>query len=815
VAKLQSHDIINTESDVTEYIPFTKHVTPSIIGTTSGYYIAVWKIGGRSHEAVSQEDVIAWKEEQNNLLRGIATENTMFWSYVIKRNVDEYMHSDFPLKFARDYDQKYKLGFTEGTQRVCDLYLAVGYRPSVDKVLSFMSKFDTLSIKDKLERQAESISRLDEINRRIKQAFGRRYDATLLTTYEHNGFAYSEPKEFIGRLINGEHRRMPVTANNIFEDVNTNRILFAPHGEVGEIRLANKTKYFGMVEIVGYPNPTEPGHLNMLLSANFELTLAQSFVPMSRAAARGFLEKQIMYMVDSNDPVQDEIDAMRVALGQVVAGEFVLGEHHSTIVTYGKSVAQVRDQNADLLDMLSDAGLTGGYVDKALEAGWWSQLPGVLKYRPRPAGITSKNFLGFSSFHNFMSGKAAGNPWGQAVTMLKTVTGSPLYFNFHHTPKGEDSVGKRVLGNTMYIGMSGTGKTVNVGHTLIQSTKYNQRAVCFDKDQGLSVLVRALGGKYFPLSIGARTGWNPLQLELTIKNTVFLKVWLKMLIETPSEPVTHADNVAIHKALMALKRHPIHMRSLSILVQNLPNPLSDDPNERPSVAARLAKWVGSGDYAWIFDNPTDMLSLETHSIYGFDITEFLDTPEIRSPMMMYLLYRTESMIDGTPFQYIFDEYWKPLEDPFFQYLIKNKQKTIRKQNGMNIFASQEPEDALNNPIHATLISQIATFVFLPNPRARKKSYMEGFNLTEREFEIIKGLGEDSRMFLIKQGDTCAIGQLDLSHMEDELLILSGSTDAAEVCDSVIESCGTENPDVWIPQYNRRMKALRKRSGTDD
>lgn len=94
------------------------------------------------------------------------------------------------------------------------------------------------------------------------------------------------------------------------------------------------------------------------------------------------------------------------------------------------------------------------------------------------------------------------------------------------------------------------------------------------------------------------------------------------------------------------------LRRLSFLIQFLPNPHLSNYNAHPSVHARLLKWCEGGDYGWLFDNPHDALDLSTHQIYGFDITEFLDNLETRTPVMMYLLYRTEGMIGGQRFMYI-------------------------------------------------------------------------------------------------------------------------------------------------------------------
>lgn len=123
------------------------------------------------------------------------------------------------------------------------------------------------------------------------------------------------------------------------------------------------------------------------------------------------------------------------ALNSLMSGQFVMGEHHATVTVFGDTAEQVRQHISATTAMLADVALVPKTLDLALEAGWWAQLPANWKYRPRPAPITSLNFLSFSPFHNYMSGKPTGNPWGPAVTILKTVSKTPVYFNFHPRPR--------------------------------------------------------------------------------------------------------------------------------------------------------------------------------------------------------------------------------------------------------------------------------------------------------------------------------------------------------------------------------------------
>lgn len=70
--------------------------------------------------------------------------------------------------------------------------------------------------------------------------------------------------------------------------------------------------------------------------------------------------------------------------------------------------------------------------------------------------------------------------------------------------------------------------------------------------------------------------------------------------------------------------------------------------------------------------------------------------------------------------------------------------------------------------------------------------------------MIKNLGEDSRRFLIKQGGDSAIAQLNLQGFDEELLVLSGTPDNAQVVEDIIEEVG-ENPEVWLPLFYQRAR----------
>jgi type IV secretion system protein VirB4 len=221
---------------------------------------------------------------------------------------------------------------------------------------------------------------------------------------------------------------------------------------------------------------------------------------------------------------------------------------------------------------------------------------------------------------------------------------------------------------------------------------------------------------------------------------------------------------------------------------------------------------------WVFDNPEDTIDLEKAAIIGFDYTDIIDNPEVRVPVINYLLHRLEALIDGRPLVYVMDEFWKILDGKGgLKEFAKNKQKTIRKQNGLGIFATQSPEDALASDIAASLIEQTATMVLLPNPNASREDYIDGLKLTEAEYEVVVSLDERSRCFLVKQGHASNVCQLNLRGMDDALAVISASTDNIEIMHEVLAREAERHgvmvdmlrPEQWLDAFYENRKGSGK------
>jgi type IV secretion system protein VirB4 len=406
-------------------------------------------------------------------------------------------------------------------------------------------------------------------------------------------------------------------------------------------------------------------------------------------------------------------------------------------------------------------------------------------------------------FHNYPMGRAAGNHWGDALTVLITSARSPYYFSLHASDPGDPDGGSRKdTGHTLICGPTGSGKTVLIGFLISMLARQDVTQIVFDKDRGLEILVRALGGEYLPLRNGTPTGFNPLQLPVTPVNVEFLKTWLHELCAMQGGNAMTAGSVRdlsdLDQALRGTLALDASARRLSRLVEFL------DPTDPEGLHARLSRWCesGRGEYAWVFDNPVDTLAsrLPDRSVIGFDVTEFLDHALTRAPITLYLFHLVRQLLDGRKLVCWMDEFWRLLADPAFEAFAKDGPKTWRKLNGVMCLATQSASDVLQSPISRTLVEQTPTKIFFPNADASFQEYTEGFGLTSQEFRLLKEqLEPGSRMFLVKQAHHSVVCQLDLKDFDGELKVISGRVAEVTRMSELIRARGAD-PAAWLPIF---------------
>lgn len=791
------------EVPVAGFVPYSSHLTDTIIRTREGDFLRIFRLEGIAFETADPVDILARHEGFNSLVRSFGTGNVALWSHRISRRVSDRFDARYANGRIDAMADAYYDGFAGYRMMARGQYLSVIYRPARTKTGRLLRQAPrTLDAIREAEHAA--IKALDDLGRDVMQSLAR-YRPEPLGTYQHNGREYSRALEFLGYLLNRVWERVPVPSGRIADALPTSRLFFG--GEKLEFRTGNGHQYGVMLDLKDYPQTSEPGMLNGLLYGNFEFIETQSFSVLDRAGAKTVLERQRGRLIAGEDAASSQIAAMDQALDGLVNGTFVLGEYHYSLAVFGETPAEAERAASMARATLQDAGFQAARVDLVADAAWFAQLPANWRYRTREASLSSRNFCGLSGFHNFMSGKRNGNPWGEAIAILKSPSGQPVYLNCHVTPEDRDSFDAKALAHTLIVGQAGSGKTALEMFLLAMLTKYGVSIALFDKDRGCEIAIRWMGGTYLRMKRGESTGLNPFWLEPTPGNIDF---WVRVVtrcVTRADRPLTTKQESDIWTAVQAVAGMPKEVRRLSMVLQLLPKDGED------SLYERLAKWCRPGRLGWVLDNATDQIagSMAQSQIFGFDDTELIDDLEIAPLVTMTMLHYTDLKIDGNRFVVVLAEFWKRLQSDVYTSFAEDMQRTGRKENTFAIYDTQSPAEVIASPAAKALIGQMATVVYLPNPTADAADYIDGFKLSKAEFDIVRHLGETSRRALMKQGSRSCVVTLDLSGLKvgegEAIDILSGSKDNVELLDEIRAEVG-DDPQAWLPVFQQRLDARR-------
>ena len=783
-------DYCDREVGMSSFIPYVHHWDRETIVTSDNSLMQVIKLDGFSFETADDEDVDMKKMVRNSLLKSMTESTFAMWFHTIRRRKSGYPGGEQPEGFARYLDELWHRKHESHDTYVNELYITIIRRNEAEKSAILDNLFARLNQGGDASavRKQSFLDKHKELSEAIYRVLAtlKDYGPRVLGARETDHGVFSEPMEFLGRLVNCGSWQPMLYPNMPINQYLPNRRLYFGSRAV-EARGNADTHVAGMISIREYSPATAAGMMDSFLQLPMEFIISQSFVCSNRQDNIGKMQLKQRQMMNAQDVAISQVAEISDALDMAMSGHVAFGEHHLTVMCMEEDGKQLEKSLSMAIAELVNVGINPAREKWVLEQCYWAQLPGNYSFVCRGSRIHTLNLASFAALHNYPVGRITGNHWGDAVTVLNTTSGTPFYFNFH----------ARDVGHTTIIGPTGAGKTVLMNFLTAQAQKFNPRTFLFDKDRGAEIFVRALGGQYTMLEPSKPCGFNPLQLPDTHEHRNFIAEWLKALVSANGETLSAYETQIIAQAVDGnFKLDPKDRR-----LRNIAAFLGLE--EPGSLSSRLRPWHGEGQYARMFDNEQDIIDFHSDTLFGFEMGHLLNDKMTIVPTLLYLFHRIQMSLDGTPTIIILDEAWALLDNPVFAIKIKDWLKTLRKLNGMVVFATQSVEDAVRSTISDTLIQQTATQIFLPNQKATEL-YKQAFMLSDREYNLLKTTDPGSRYFLVKQGKDVVVARIDLSGMEDAINILSGRAETVGILDKVLQEHGND-PNEWIPLFMQRVK----------
>ena len=785
-ARDKNRSIEMKEKSFSHMLPYTYHYNENTILTKNNEMMSVIKLEGFAFQTADDEDVDSKKTLRNNLFKGMAADGLSLCVHTIRRKFAAFPEGEFNNIFTEMLNEQWKKKHGPDRTFINEYYLTVIKQMPKDPMAMMRKIFGNIfpSVFDNTKMLQEAYADLAEVRDRLVNGL-MSYKAKLLGIRKTEDGYFSEICEFLGRIANVCYeQQMLVPRGSISKYINTQRIYFG--SKAIEVFGPNYHKFAGIISIKEYRPQTYAGILDGFLSMPSEFIITQTYTFTDRQKAISKMQLQQRRLQQSEDVAISQTMEINEALDLAMSGAFGFGLHHLTVMCIANDLKSLDDACSQAVVQFSNVGIAAIRENINMEPCYWAQFPGNASFAVRKATINTLNLAGFVSFHNYPTGKYKGNHWGNACTVLDTTSGTPYFFSFH----------ARDVGHTMIIGPTGGGKTMLLNFLTAQAQKFKPRLFFFDKDRGAELFIRAINGSYTIINPGLRCNFNPLFLPDTPENRNFLIEWLTILVSTHGEIVGADDTAKLAAAVDGIYRLPKQERLLHNLAPFLGLEVGN------SLSVRLKMWHSDGAKAGIFDNDTDMLDFSTNRTFAFDMAEIMKDPIALSPVMLYIFYKINQSLDGSPTMVVMDEAWALIGNKVFAPKIKDWLKVMRKLNAFCVFATQSVEDAAKSEISDTLVQQTATQIFLANLKATN-AYREVFMLSQRELALVKTTDPSSRFFLLKQDQDGVVARANMSGMDDMINTLSGRTDLCLMVDQIRKEYGDDSAK-WLPIYFEKL-----------
>ena len=806
---------LNAHITLDRYIPYSSHIHPHVIRNRNGDLVATWELGGSGFECEDEHHLTLMTSHFNNLIRTYEGQPVTFYIHRIREPYQDAFAADSGIPFADEVAERYYRTIEQQPFWRHRLFFTLCYTP-----LSTLEKKLMKTHSGRVNNQVleGALKVMLEHHQALHSALSR-YVATPLGVYEKKGRVCSSQLAFYHRLISGRWQNVAVTKSPFYHTLSTPDLFFST--DTAECQTVEGSRYFRSLEIKDYSPETYTGLLDALLYAESEYVLTQSFTCMARDEAQKHIRLAEKRLHSTDDDALSQREELTVLRDLLQSGHVSCGKYHFSLLVSSASADRVVRETSALAQPLADLGIMTSLSTLSLPAAYLAQLPGVCKLRPRLVVVSSQNYADMCSLHNFHPHKRDGNPWGEAIAILKSPGGGGYYLNLHDGQAGRDEFNEKTPGNTAIIGKTGSGKTLLM--TMMQQLmqKYRKPAtfspsaatrrlttVYFDKDRAAEMAIRQMGGRYFRIRAGMPSGLNPFSLPPTKRNISFIKRLVRMLCRRNGKPLDPRDEERISTAVdIIMLDYPPEYRRFGItrMLEVLPEPPTQEARTN-GLRIRLKQWAQGGEFGWAFDNEKDTFDISDADNFGIDGTEFLDDDDICGPVTFYLLYRVTSLLDGRRLVMFMDEFWKWLADAEFSRFALNMLKVIRKLNGIFVAATQSPDEIVRHPIAPAIIEQCSTQIFLANPKASRSDYVEKLKIPESVYDLVRNLdpGEHYMVVLktpLRAGETrpfVAMAKMDLSGVGNFSKILSGSEDNLKIFDGLWQE-GME-PDEWKERF---------------
>lgn len=421
---------------------------------------------------------------------------------------------------------------------------------------------------------------------------------------------------------------------------------------------------------------------------------------------------------------------------------------------------------------------------------YFSFFPSRSNINARIRTQTSSVISTLCTFENDILGFKS-NRWGdRPVTILRHLSGSPYFFNFH------ESSSKDAAGHTLVIGGTGYGKTTLMQFLMLNLFKYNINIFAMDKLRGMHNFANYIGGEYHDLELDGFK-LNPFSLEDTAENNGFLKSWLGEMgeIGRGEHELRNIIGNTIAQIRDTQRSDYDHIFTLKDFYDSL-----QFPNSQEDLKVRFKDYLGG-----LFDNTQDALNFDRQlSILNMD--SILKDKKNSALCALYLFHKIKNISKNSNkgFFIWIDELRDYLNDENMCNAIIEAIMEIRKVNGVWAGGVQNLDFFKNISNADAFIENMTNIIIFPTTNANTLEKMEAqLSLTGSEINFLRNATKSSRQVLLKRKEESAILEINFARLGEHLKIFSSES---EHVNALIEY-KKYHPKEWRSMYLKNQQSI--------
>ena len=269
------------DTPISEFIPLSTHVSPTVLKTTGGDYFLTWRLEGLPFVGREEWELEHRHNTFNRMLQTLRAPdftNVAFWVHDLRRRRHVKDSSRFKEAFNQSLSDAYFKGLSAQKLMQNELYVTMLYRPVVSGK-RFVEK--SANVSRLASEQQQAIDKVLELAGNM-EAVLKDYAPARLRMYEAtNGIVFSETLEFFGYLLNRVDEPVPVLKAPVYRYLAVSRQRFSAKTGDFVLTTPNGVNHFGAIlNVKEYPDGTHPGILNGLKYLDFEYVITPSFSPL-------------------------------------------------------------------------------------------------------------------------------------------------------------------------------------------------------------------------------------------------------------------------------------------------------------------------------------------------------------------------------------------------------------------------------------------------------------------------------------------------------------------------------------------------------